>query len=76
MDRLSAAKEAWQNNLTNAPVRQQREAILKIAETPARPVLSAERVALNFAQRLSGIARTASSWVKSAMNAVMTCCKR
>jgi TolA-binding protein len=30
--RLPEAKEAWQHNLTNAPVWQQREAILKIAE--------------------------------------------
>jgi nicotinate-nucleotide pyrophosphorylase (carboxylating) len=31
-------------------------ALLKIMDAPARAVLSAERVALNFAQRLSGIA--------------------
>jgi len=31
-------------------------ALLKIVDAPARAVLSAERVALNFAQRLSGVA--------------------
>ena len=38
-------------------------AILKIAETPARPVLSAERVALNFVQRLSGVATLTAQYV-------------
>lgn len=32
MDRLKDAIQAWSNNLTNAPLAQQREAILKIAE--------------------------------------------
>jgi TolA-binding protein len=32
MDRLPQAVQAWQNNLTNAPVKQKREAILEIAE--------------------------------------------
>jgi TolA-binding protein len=32
MDRLPDAIQAWQHNLTNAPVTQEREAILKIAE--------------------------------------------
>ena len=32
MDRLPDAVQAWQNNLTNAPAKQQWEAIWKIAE--------------------------------------------
>jgi nicotinate-nucleotide pyrophosphorylase (carboxylating) len=40
-------------------------ALLKIVETPARPVLSAERVALNFVQRLSGVATLTAQYVKA-----------
>ncbi len=40
-------------------------ALLRIVETPARPVLSAERVALNFVQRLSGVATLTAQYVKA-----------
>ena len=33
MDRLPDAIQAWRNNLTNAPAKQEREAVLKIAES-------------------------------------------
>ena len=39
--------------------------LLKIAGAPARAVLSAERVALNFAQRLSGIATLTAQYVEA-----------
>jgi nicotinate-nucleotide pyrophosphorylase (carboxylating) len=38
-------------------------ALLKIVDAPARAVLSAERVALNFAQRLSGVATLTAQYV-------------
>jgi nicotinate-nucleotide pyrophosphorylase (carboxylating) len=38
-------------------------ALLKIVNAPARAVLSAERVALNFAQRLSGVATLTAQYV-------------
>ena len=38
-------------------------ALLKITAAPARAVLSAERVALNFAQRLSGVATLTAQYV-------------
>jgi nicotinate-nucleotide pyrophosphorylase (carboxylating) len=37
--------------------------LLKIIDSPARAVLSAERVALNFAQRLSGVATLTAQYV-------------
>ena len=37
--------------------------LLKIVDAPARAVLSAERVALNFAQRLSGVATLTAQYV-------------
>jgi nicotinate-nucleotide pyrophosphorylase (carboxylating) len=40
-------------------------ALLKITEAPARAVLSAERVALNFAQRLSGVATLTAQYVEA-----------
>ena len=40
-------------------------ALLKILDAPARPVLSAERVALNFAQRLSGVATLTAQYVEA-----------
>jgi nicotinate-nucleotide pyrophosphorylase (carboxylating) len=40
-------------------------ALLKIADAPARAVLSAERVALNFAQRLSGVATLTAQYVEA-----------
>jgi nicotinate-nucleotide pyrophosphorylase (carboxylating) len=40
-------------------------ALLKIIDAPARAVLSAERVALNFAQRLSGIATLTAQYVEA-----------
>ena len=39
--------------------------LLKIAGAPARAVLSAERVALNFAQRLSGVATLTAQYVQA-----------
>jgi nicotinate-nucleotide pyrophosphorylase (carboxylating) len=39
--------------------------LLKIAAAPARAVLSAERVALNFAQRLSGVATLTAQYVEA-----------
>jgi nicotinate-nucleotide pyrophosphorylase (carboxylating) len=39
--------------------------LLKIIKAPARPVLSAERVALNFAQRLSGVATLTARYVEA-----------
>jgi nicotinate-nucleotide pyrophosphorylase (carboxylating) len=39
--------------------------LLKIAGAPARAVLSAERVALNFAQRLSGVATLTAQYVEA-----------
>jgi nicotinate-nucleotide pyrophosphorylase (carboxylating) len=39
--------------------------LLKIAGAPARAILSAERVALNFAQRLSGIATLTAQYVEA-----------
>lgn len=40
-------------------------ALLKIVDAPARAVLSAERVALNFAQRLSGVATLTAQYVNA-----------
>ncbi|MGD1084792.1 MAG: carboxylating nicotinate-nucleotide diphosphorylase [Verrucomicrobiota bacterium] len=40
--------------------------LLKIWRAPARPILSAERVALNFAQRLSGVATLTARFVEAA----------
>jgi nicotinate-nucleotide pyrophosphorylase (carboxylating) len=40
-------------------------ALLKILNAPARAVLSAERVALNFAQRLSGVATLTAQYVEA-----------
>ena len=40
-------------------------ALLKIVRAPARAVLSAERVALNFAQRLSGVATLTAQYVEA-----------
>jgi nicotinate-nucleotide pyrophosphorylase (carboxylating) len=40
-------------------------ALLKIVDAPARAVLSAERVALNFAQRLSGVATLTAQYVEA-----------
>ncbi len=40
-------------------------ALLKIVQAPARPVLSAERVALNFVQRLSGVATLTAQYVEA-----------
>ncbi len=39
--------------------------LLKIVRAPARAVLSAERVALNFAQRLSGVATLTAQYVEA-----------
>jgi len=39
--------------------------LLKIIQAPARPVLSAERVALNFVQRLSGVATLTAQYVEA-----------
>jgi nicotinate-nucleotide pyrophosphorylase (carboxylating) len=39
--------------------------LLKILDAPARPVLSAERVALNFVQRLSGVATLTAQYVEA-----------
>jgi len=39
--------------------------ILRIVNTPARPILSAERVALNFVQRLSGVATLTARYVEA-----------
>jgi nicotinate-nucleotide pyrophosphorylase (carboxylating) len=39
--------------------------LLKVAKAPARPVLSAERVALNFVQRLSGVATLTARYVEA-----------
>jgi nicotinate-nucleotide pyrophosphorylase (carboxylating) len=39
--------------------------LLKMAKAPARPVLSAERVALNFVQRLSGVATMTARYVEA-----------
>jgi len=39
--------------------------LLKILQTPAQPVLSAERVALNFVQRLSGVATLTAQYVEA-----------
>ena len=38
--------------------------LLKIVDAPARPILSAERVALNFVQRLSGVATLTARFVE------------
>jgi nicotinate-nucleotide pyrophosphorylase (carboxylating) len=43
-------------------------ALLKILNAPARGVLSAERVALNFAQRLSGVATLTAQYVEAVAN--------
>jgi nicotinate-nucleotide pyrophosphorylase (carboxylating) len=40
--------------------------LLRIRRAPARPILSAERVALNFAQRLSGVATLTARFVQAA----------
>jgi nicotinate-nucleotide pyrophosphorylase (carboxylating) len=40
-------------------------ALLKLLDAPARAVLSAERVALNFAQRLSGVATLTAQYVEA-----------
>jgi len=40
--------------------------LLKILKASARPILSAERVALNFAQRLSGVATLTAKFVEAA----------
>jgi len=40
-------------------------ALLKILDAPARAILSAERVALNFAQRLSGVATLTAQFVEA-----------
>jgi nicotinate-nucleotide pyrophosphorylase (carboxylating) len=40
------------------------QVLLKIVEAPARPILTAERVALNFAQRLSGVATLTARFVE------------
>src|SRR5580704_17476882 len=39
--------------------------LLKIVDAPARPVLAAERVALNFVQRLSGVATLTAPFVEA-----------
>ncbi len=39
--------------------------LLRIVDSPARPILTAERVALNFAQRLSGVATMTARFVKA-----------
>jgi nicotinate-nucleotide pyrophosphorylase (carboxylating) len=41
-------------------------ALMEILKAPARPILSAERVALNFVQRLSGIATLTAKFVEAA----------
>jgi nicotinate-nucleotide pyrophosphorylase (carboxylating) len=41
------------------------QALLKVVDTPARPILGAERVALNFAQRLSGVATLTARFVQA-----------
>ena len=56
MNRLPEAIRAWQNNLTNAPVAQEREAILKIAEVAncAGAVDQCRGVAHKFPGAVSG----------------------
>jgi nicotinate-nucleotide pyrophosphorylase (carboxylating) len=39
--------------------------LLRIVQAPARPILAAERVALNFAQRLSGVATLTARFVEA-----------
>jgi nicotinate-nucleotide pyrophosphorylase (carboxylating) len=41
------------------------QTLLKITAAPARPILTAERVALNFVQRLSGVATLTSRFVEA-----------
>ena len=55
MDHLPEAIQAWQENLTNAPLAQQREAILKIAELEVvqGQLTNAEQALTNFLAQFS-----------------------